>query len=268
MPRLTHKEVLMSNYDRNAYVPYGQTATQAQIDQGLRSFMLGVYNNMVLGLAITGLVALGLFMLSVTKDPALAAGKLKNGMMLTQFGATLYTSPLKWLVMLAPLGVVMFLSFKISSMSASAARGTFWLYSALVGASLATILFVFTHASVARVFFITAASFGALSLYGYTTKKDLSGMGSFLIMGLFGLIIASLVNLFLGSTALQFAISVIGVLIFAGLTAYDTQNIKEMYYESLGHEQAEKLSIYGALQLYMDFIGMFQMLMSLLGNRE
>jgi FtsH-binding integral membrane protein len=258
----------MSNFDRNAYAPYGGVATQAQIDQGLRTYMLGVYNNMVLGLAITGLAALGFYMLSVTTDPAMAAGKLRNGMMLTQFGAMLYTSPLKWVVMFAPLAVVLFFSFKIQSMAASTARGVFWLYAALVGVSLATIFFVYTHTSIVRVFFITAASFGALSLYGYTTKKDLSGMGSFLIMGLFGLMLASIVNIFLGSTGLQWAISVVGVLLFAGLTAYDTQNIKEMYYEGNSPEMASKLSIYGALQLYMDFLGMFQMLLSLLGDRE
>ncbi|HRJ69451.1 MAG TPA: Bax inhibitor-1/YccA family protein [Beijerinckiaceae bacterium] len=259
----------MSNFERNAYVPYGGTvATQAQIDQGLRSYMLGVYNHMVLGLAITGLAALGFYMLSVTTDQAMAVGKLKNGTMLTQFGAMLYTSPLKWVVMFAPLAVVFFFSFRIQSMSAAAARGTFWLYAALVGVSLTTVFFVFTHTSIVRVFFITAASFGALSLFGYTTKKDLSGMGSFLIMGLIGLMIASIVNIFLGSTGLQWAISMLGVLIFAGLTAYDTQNIKNMYYESMGSEMAEKLSVYGALQLYMDFLGMFQMLLSLLGDRE
>ena len=258
----------MSNYDRNAYAPYGGVATQAQIDQGLRTYMLGVYNNMVLGLAITGLAALGFYMMSVTGDPAMAAGKLRNGLMLTSFGALMYTSPLKWVVMFAPLGAVLLLSFRIQSMTTSAARLTFWVYAALVGVSMATIFFVYTHSSIVRVFFITAAAFGALSLYGYTTKKDLSGMGSFLIMGLFGILIASIVNIFLGSTGLQWAISVLGVLIFAGLTAYDTQNIKEMYYEGNAPEMAEKLSIYGALQLYMDFLGMFQMLLSLMGNRE
>ena len=258
----------MSNYDRNAYAPYGGVATQAQIDQGLRSYMLGVYNNMVLGLAITGLAALGFYMMSVTGDPAAAVGKLRNGLMLTSFGKMMYLSPLKWVVMFAPLAVVLFFSFKIQSMSTQAARGTFFLYSALVGVSLATIFFVYTHTSIVRVFFITAAAFGTLSLYGYTTKKDLSGMGSFLIMGLFGIMIASIVNIFLGSTGLQWAISILGVLIFSGLTAYDTQNIKAMYYEGNAPEMAEKLAIYGALQLYMDFLGMFQMLLSLLGDRE
>ena len=258
----------MSNYDRNAYVPYGNVATQAQIDQGLRSYMLGVYNNMVLGLAITGMAALGFYMLSVTGDPALAVGKLKNGMMLTSFGAMMYTSPLKWVVMFAPLAAVLYLSFRINSMSASAARLTFWVYATLVGVSLATIFFVYTHTSIVRVFFITSAAFASLSLWGYTTKKDLTGMGSFLIMGLFGLMIASIVNIFLASTGLQWAISCLGVLIFAGLTAYDTQKVKEMYLESNAPEMAEKLSIYGALTLYMDFLGMFQMLLSLMGDRE
>lgn len=258
----------MSHFDRNAYAPYGGVATQAQIDQGLRSYMLGVYNNMVLGLAITGLAALGFYMLSVTGNPAMAVAKLKNGMMLTQFGATMYTSPLKWVVMFAPLAAVMYLSFRIQSMSAATARITFWVYAALVGVSMATIFFVFTHTSIVRVFFITAAAFGALSLWGYTTKKDLTGMGSFLIMGAFGLMIASIVNLFMQSSAMQWAISFLGVGIFAGLTAYDTQKIKEMYFEELGTEMADKLSIYGALQLYMDFLGMFQMLLSLIGDRE
>ncbi|MCA0423310.1 MAG: Bax inhibitor-1/YccA family protein [Proteobacteria bacterium] len=259
----------MSNFDRNTYVPpYGNVATQAQIDQGLRSYMLGVYNNMVLGLAITGVAALGFYLMSVTTDPSMAVGKLRNGLMLTQFGATLYTSALKWVVMFAPLAVVMYFGFKIQSMSAAAARGTFWLYSALVGVSLATVFFVFTGSSIVRVFFITAASFGALSLWGYTTKKDLTGWGSFLIMGIFGILLASIVNLFMQSTAMQFAISCIGVVLFAGLTAYDTQKIKEMYAEGYGSEMADKLSIYGALQLYIDFLGMFQMLLSLLGDRE
>lgn len=258
----------MSNYDRNAYVPYGNVATQAQIDQGLRSYMLGVYNNMILGLAITGMAALGFYMLSVTGDAALAVGKLKNGMMLTSFGAMMYTSPLKWVVMFAPLAAVLYLSFRINSMSTSAARITFWVYATLVGVSLATIFFVYTHTSIVRVFFITSAAFASLSLWGYTTKKDMTGMGSFLIMGLFGLMIASIVNIFLASSGLQWAISCLGVLIFAGLTAYDTQKIKEMYFEGNAPEMAEKLSIYGALTLYMDFLGMFQMLLSLMGDRE
>ncbi len=256
----------MTNFDRNAYGQrFGAGAmTQAQVDQGLRSYMLGVYNNMVIGLGITGLVALGLYMMSVTG----VGGTIRSGAELTEFGRFIYLSPFKWVLMLAPLAVVFFLSFKVHSMSSSTARITFFVYAALMGASLSILGLVYAHASIARVFFITAAAFGSLSLYGYTTKRDLSGMGSFLIMGLFGLMIASVVNIFLASTGMQWAISIIGVLLFAGLTAYDTQNIKEMYFEGDMHEVAEKKSILGALQLYMDFIGMFQFLMSMMGSRD
>ena len=256
----------MTNFDRNAYGQrYGAgTAAGAQVDQGLRSYMLGVYNNMVIGLGITGLVAFGLYLASVTNS----GGVVRSGADLTEFGRFLYISSFKYVLIFAPLAVVFFLSFKVSMMSASTARVTFFVYAALIGASLSILGLVYAHASIARVFFITAASFGALSLYGYTTKRDLSGMGSFLMMGMFGLIIASLVNVFLASSGLQWAISIIGVLLFAGLTAYDTQNIKEMYYEGDGYEVAEKKSIIGALQLYIDFIGMFQFLMSIMGNRN
>jgi uncharacterized protein len=258
----------MSNYDRNGSVPgFGAGIglnSQAQVDQGLRTYMLGVYNNMVIGLAITGLVAFGLYMMSVNN----VGSTLRGGADLTEFGRFIYMSSFKWVLMLAPLAVVFFLGFKVHSMSAATARLTFFVYAALVGASLSIFGLVYAHSSIARVFFITAATFGSLSLYGYTTKRDLSGMGSFLMMGLFGLIIGSVVNIFLGSSTMQWIISMLGVLIFAGLTAYDTQNIKEMYYEGDMHETASKKSILGALQLYMDFIGMFQMLMSLMGNRD
>ncbi len=256
----------MTNFDRNGY-PSQMGAgfgTQAAVDQGLRSYMLGVYNNMVIGLGITGLVALGLYMMSVNG----AGGTLRSGADLTDFGRFLYLSPFKYVLMFAPLAAVIFLSVKIQSMSAATARVTFFVYAALMGASLSIFGLVYGHASIARVFFITAAAFGTLSLYGYTTKKDLSGMGSFLIMGLFGLMFASIVNIFLQSSGMQWAISIIGVLMFAGLTAYDTQNIKEMYYQGDMHEVAQKKSIMGALQLYMDFIGMFQFLMSMMGDRE
>jgi FtsH-binding integral membrane protein len=280
----------MSYYDPNAQAyggyGYGQPTAiqQAQIDQGLRSYMLGVYNYMMIGLAITGLAAMGIYMLSVTGDASLAyrsAGRamaVSGGQYLTPFGAFLFASWFKFVVILAPLGVVMLLSFRADRLSAAAAQMTFWVYAALVGVSLTTILLVYAHTSVARVFFITAASFGALSLWGYTTKRDLSGMGTFLMMGLFGLIIASLVNIGIaaftgqGSSMLQWIISVVGVLIFAGLTAYDTQNIKNEYIYSLSYAQdgsmIQKAAIFGALQLYMDFVGMFQFLMSLLGSRD
>jgi len=260
----------MSTFDRNQQAAYSVAGTRAEagIDEGLRAYMLGVYNYMTFGLALTGFFALGLVMMATTNDPSAAAAQLGNGKMLTQLGVAVYGSPLKWVLMLAPLGVVMWLSFRIQSMSASSARTMFLVYASLVGLSLSSIFLVYTAGSVVQVFFITAASFGALSLFGYTTKKDLSAMGSFLMIGAFGIFIAMIVNIFLGSPALQFAISVIGVLVFAGLTAYDTQKIKEMYYEGDGHEVATKKSVMGALTLYLDFILMFQFLLSLLGNRE
>ena len=255
----------MANFDRNTGVWGAGVArgTQAQVyDQGLRAYMLGIYNHMVLGLGVSGLVALGAYMLATTTG---ASGRA----VLTPFGQLLYTSPLKWVVMLAPLAFVFFISFRFERMSYAALLGTFWAFAATMGLSLSTILLVYTAASVVQVFFITAASFGAMSLYGYTTQRSLSGMGSFLVMGLFGLIIASLVNLFMQSSALQFAISAIGVLVFAGLTAWDTQRLKEEY-DHVAHDGTlmGKASVMGALTLYLNFINMFQMLLSLFGNRE
>ncbi|WP_342151670.1 Bax inhibitor-1/YccA family protein [Methylorubrum sp. SB2] len=242
--------------------PQGYAGSQVEIDQGLRSFMLGVYNNMVIGLGISGLVALALNMAAVAQT---GTGRVA----LTPFGQFLYTSPFKWVLMLAPLAFIFVFSFRMDRMSAASARTMFWAFAAVMGASMSTLLLVFTGASVVRVFFITAATFGALSLYGYTTKRSLSGMGTFLMMGVIGLVIASLVNIFLASSALQFAISALGVLIFAGLTAYDTQKLKEMFlYSGLDAEGAAKMSINGALTLYLDFINMFQFLLSLLGDRR
>ena len=243
----------LRNY--NARVGAG-TVADAGIDEGLRAYMLRVYNLMALGLAITGLAAWGAFNFAVSDGQ------------LTAFGEAIYLSPLRWVVILAPLAMVFFLSFRIHKMSVAAAQTTFWVYAGLVGLSLSTVFLVFTGESIVRTFFITATAFGGLSLYGYTTKRDLSAMGSFLIMGLFGLIIASVVNIFLGSTALQFAISVIGVLVFAGLTAYDTQQIKEMYYEGDSAEVGGRKAIMGALRLYLDFINLFMFLLQFLGNRE
>ena len=220
----------------------------AQIDEGLRSYMLSVYNYMGLGLALTGLVA---FLTAST--PALYQ--------------PIFGTPLKWVVMLAPLGFVFFLGFRIQKMSLSAAQLTFWAFATVMGLSMASIFLVFTGESIARVFFITAGVFGAMSLYGYTTKRDLSAWGSFLFMGLIGIIIAALVNIFLQSSALQFAISVIGVLVFTGLTAYDTQRIKEVYYQVAGVAEATgKAAIMGALSLYLDFINLFMMLLQLFGQ--
>jgi FtsH-binding integral membrane protein len=253
----------MQPFEQNRYA-WGATAarTQVEVDQGLRAFMLGVYNHMVLGLAVTGLVALGTYMLATTTG-------VNGRTALTPFGQAIYLSPLKWVVMLAPLGFVFFMSFRMEQMASATARTLFLVFAAVMGLSLSSIFVVFTGQSITQVFFITAAAFGALSLYGYTTQRSLSAMGSFLIMGLFGLIIASLVNLFMQSGALQFAISVIGVLIFAGLTAWDTQRLKEMYiYGNMDGETAAKASIFGALSLYLNFINMFQMLLSLFGNRN
>jgi FtsH-binding integral membrane protein len=237
-------------------VNVGGVRTDADIDQGLRSYMLKVYNLMALGVALTGLVAYAFAEMAGTRQA------------LTPFGQAIYMSPLKWVILLAPIGLVFFLSFRIDKMSAFAAQVTYWIYAGLVGASLSSIFMVYTDASIVQTFAVTAASFGALSLYGYTTKRDLSAMGSFLIMGLFGLILASVVNIFLGSSALEFAISVIGVLVFAGLTAWDTQKIKEMYVESAGFEAVNKMAIMGALNLYMDFINLFLFLLRFMGNRE
>jgi FtsH-binding integral membrane protein len=221
-----------------------------RIDEGLRSYMLAIYNYMGLGLAITGLTAF----VVATSPPLMAA---------------IFGTPLKWVVMLAPLAFVFFLSARVSRMSVSAAQLTFWAFAIVMGLSMASIFLVFTGTSIARVFFITAATFGAVSLYGYTTKRDLSQFGSFLIMGLIGIVIASLVNLFLGSSALQFAISVIGVLVFTGLTAWDTQRLKEEYVASVTGELVAKQAIMGALSLYLNFINLFMMLLQLFGqNRE
>ncbi|BCJ89486.1 ABC transporter permease [Terrihabitans soli] len=253
----------MSDFDRSGTARVGGTTRTeaAVIDQGLRAYMVSVYNYMTLGLAITGLVAIGTFKLAVTQD---ASGALA----LTSFGQTMFQTPLKWVFALAPLGMVFFLSARINRMSAGAAQISFWVFAALMGISLSTIFLVYTGSSIARVFFITAAAFGALSLYGYTTKRDLSGLGTFLFMGLVGIVIASIVNIFLGSTMMQFIISTVGVLVFSGLTAYDTQRIKEMYNAVDDSDMMGRKAIMGALSLYLDFINLFMMLLNLFGNRE
>jgi uncharacterized protein len=244
------------------------TRTDAAIDEGLRAYMVKVYNLMALGLAITGVAAFGTMILATTNDPASAVATLSNGKMLTSLGAVLYGSPLRWVVMLAPLAVVFFLSFRVHTLSVAAAQTAFWVFAGLIGLSLSSIFLVYTSQSIVQTFFVTAAAFGALSLYGYTTRRDLTAMGSFLIMGVFGLIIAMVVNIFLQSSALQFAISAIGVLVFSGLTAYDTQKIKEMYFEGDDVLVAGRKAIMGALTLYLDFINLFTFLLHFLGNRE
>ena len=239
-----------------------RTVDQATFDAGLRAHMLRVYNYMASGLALTGIFAVLIAQMSIVTNEA---GQIVG---LTQLGQTLFGSWLKWVVMLAPLGLVFFLSARLHSMKASTAQAVFWFYAALMGVSLATIFMAFTGASIARVFFITAGTFAGMSLWAYTTKKDLSNWGSFLFMGLIGIILASVVNIFIGSTALQFAVSVIGVLVFVGLTAYDTQNIKNEYAEHYDDETQGKLAISGALRLYLDFINIFIMLMQLFGERR
>jgi hypothetical protein len=252
----------MAQFDNRYAVSGTATRTGAAVDEGLRSYMLGVYNYMAAGVALTGIVAYFV-------SSAAVAGKVGSKVALTPFGQMLYTTPLKWVVMLAPLAFVMFLSFRVYKMSVPATQLAFWLFAAVMGVSLSTIFLVFTGQSITRVFFVTAAAFAGLSLFGYTTKKDLSGWGSFLIMGVIGLIIAALVNIFLQSSALQFAISALGVLIFAGLTAYDTQQIKDNYYEIAGDAtMMAKGAIMGALNLYLDFINMFTSLLQLFGDRE
>jgi len=224
--------------------------------------MLRVYNYMASGVAITGVVAYAIYAMSVVTGPDGAVTGL------TAFGNLMFASAFKWVVIFAPLAMVFYLSFRISNMSLTTAQICFWVFSALMGASISSIFLVYAGESIARVFFITAASFGALSLWGYTTSKDLSGWGSFLFMGLIGIIIASLVNLFIASSALQFAVSVIGVLVFAGLTAYDTQQIKEMYSVNDDGTVAGRKAVMGALRLYLDFINLFLMLLQLFGDRR
>ena len=224
----------------------GGQAARAGIDEGLRAYMLRVYNYMASGVALTGIVAYVVANVDALKN-------------------VIFGTPLMWVVMFAPLIVVFAISARINKMSAASAQTWFWAFAGLMGLSLASVFIHFTGESVARVFFITAATFGAMSIYGYTTKRDLTGLGSFLFMGLIGIIIAMVVNMFIASSALQFAISVIGVLIFIGLTAYDTQKIKNEYVASDTGELMAKKSIMGALRLYLDFINLFMMLLHLIG---
>mgnify|MGYP002718305185 CR=1 FL=1 len=259
----------MADYrNYGARVPAAGSRTDAAIDEGLRSYMLRVYNYMMAGLAITGVAAYGLYMAATSGVPVEGGAQVRPDLWLTPLGVTVFTSPLRWVLMLAPLALVFFLSFRIHRMSLAAAQATFWSYAALVGLSLSTIFLVFTQESIVQVFFITAASFGALSLFGYTTKRDLSGMGTFLFMGLIGVVIAMVVNIFLQSSALGFAVSVIGVLVFAGLTAYDTQRIKEMYYEGDDVLAGGRKAVMGALSLYLNFINLFMMLLQLFGTQR
>ena len=260
----------MSDYDRNA-VRWGQGGAQARsatVDQGLRAYMLGVYNNMMVGLVLTGLAAFLTNYFALAHDSSQVATTIRGGLQLSSFGVALYLSPLKYVVMLAPLAFVFFLSFKINTLAPSTARTLFFAFAALMGVSISSILLIYTQTSIYRAFFITAAAFGGLSLFGYTTKRDLAPMGAFLIMGVIGLVIVGLVNMFVQSSGLQLALSGLTVLIFSGLTAYDTQAIKEMYYAGDGYEVAGRKSVNGALMLYLDFINIFMALLNLTGQRN
>jgi FtsH-binding integral membrane protein len=236
------------NMDTYSSRPLGAAGSAATVDAGLRRYMLSVYNYMAAGLGITGLVAYA----------AVSTG----------FYQQIAGTPLIWLVMLAPLGAILFLSFRIERMSIATAQAVFWSFAAIMGLSLAGILLIYTGTSVARVFFISAGTFAAMSLYGYSTSRDLSRFGSFLFMGLIGIVLASVVNIFVASSALQFAISVIGVLLFTGLTAYDTQRIKQVYLTAGGTGDLAKSALMGALTLYLDFINLFVMLLQLTGDRR
>ncbi|BBE32876.1 Bax inhibitor-1 family protein [Sphingosinicella microcystinivorans] len=232
---------------------YGRPATTAEgvaFDAGLRKYMLSVYNYMASGVLLSGIVAL------LFANSGMAAQVFSQGGLLA------------WVIILSPLAFVMVLSFGLNRLSTPATQAIFWAFAAVMGLSMSTIFLTYTGTSIARMFFITAGAFAGLSLFGYTTKKDLSGFGTFLVMGLIGLIIASVVNMFLGSSVMQFAISVIGVLIFAGLTAYDTQRIKNMYFQVAGSDFMGKAVVMGALSLYLDFINMFMFMLQLFGSRE
>jgi FtsH-binding integral membrane protein len=263
----------------------GTAMTRAQaaaIDAGLRAHMLHVYNYMALALAVTAIAAMGVYILSVTDDPAAAAKMVRGGtvnsarlagsnLYLTPTGNTLFGpgSPLKWVIILAPLALAFSLNFGIERMRPAVAQLLFWMYAALIGISLGSVFMIYTQTSTGRVFFITAAAFAALSLWGYTTRRDLSGMGSFLVMGLCGIIIAAAINIFLASSTLQWVVSVMGVVAFSGLTAWETQRLKNEYiYGAMDGETAERAAILGALLLYLDFINLFTLLLQLSGERE
>jgi len=253
----------MSDFDRNYAVPRGAGADRAlAIDQGLRAYMLRVYNTMALGVALTGIVAWLTFQAAIVTNEA---GAITG---LTAFGQSIFSGPAVIILVLATLGLVFFISFRIQHLQVGTALGLFLLYAGLLGVMLSSIFLAYTGASITRTFFISAASFGALSLYGYTTQRDLSPIGSFLVMGVFGLVLAMLVNMFLKSTGLDFVISAVGVLIFAGMTAWDTQRIKEMYDPQEDGTATGRKAVMGALQLYLDFINLFMFLLRFLGDRR
>ena len=236
-------------FERQPLRPADLTARGAMLDEGLRRHMLRVYNYMASGVLLTGIVAL-----FVASTPALHQA--------------IFGTPLNWVAMFAPLAFVFFFTFRIEKLSASAAQASFWAFSALMGLSLSSVFLIFTGVSIAQTFFITAVLFLSMSVWGYTTGRDLSKMGSFLFMGIIGIVLASIVNIFLGSTVVQTVVSIIGVVVFTGLTAWDTQNIKSQYAENYGHEANSKLAVFGALSLYLNFVNLFQMLLTFTGQQE
>lgn len=249
----------------------GLGARSADIDAGLRAHMNKVYGTMSVGMLITALAAWAIAGLATTTDPALAVGQMANGTLLTSLGAAIYTSALKWVVMFAPLAMIFAFGAVMARASAATAQLFFYAFATLVGVSLSSIFIFYTSFSIIQTFLVTAIAFAGLSLWGYTTKKDISGWGSFLIMGVIGLLVAMIVNIFLASSIVMFAISAIGVLIFAGLTAYDTQKIKNDYLAHAQHGDQEwlaKSAIHGALNLYLDFLNMFQFLLMFMGTQE
>jgi FtsH-binding integral membrane protein len=265
--RCTREGTSMSNFDPNYAVRRGVSTdrTAAEIDQGLRSYMIAVYNYMAIGVALTGVAAWLTFQLAGGDAIIIRGGQLLNA---TPFGQALYSTAGMIIMLVATFGLVLLISFMINRLAPAMALGLFMLYAALLGVMLSTIFIQYTGTSITRVFFISAASFGALSLYGYTTKRDLSPFGAFLIMGLIGLILAMIVNIFWQNSMLGFIISVVGVLIFAGLTAWDTQKIKEMYDVNDDGTLTARKAIMGALTLYLDFINLFLFLLRLVGDRR
>ena len=248
----------MANQDFGSFNRAGTITDQAAFDVGLRAHMVRVYNYMASGLALSGIVAFAVFNF----------GEVASLFFQVERGSVVGMNTLGWVAIFAPLGLLLLVSFRAQSMSVGAVQAVYWAVTALMGVSLSLLLFRYTGASVARTFFVTAAAFGALSLYGYTTKRDLTAMGKFLFMGLIGLILAGLVNMIWPSGTMSFIISAAGVLIFSGLIAYDTQKIKEQYAQAWGTDTAEKVAIFGALSLYLDFVNLFQFLMMFLGQRR
>jgi len=272
----------MAEFERNPGWPAGSPvsfAEAAAIDAGLRGYMLLIYNYMGLGLAITGTAALVVYSISVTEDAESAVkimrggaelpAQLTGGLYLTQIGYAVFVSPLKWLVILSPLALVFGLSFGIERLRPAFAQVLFWIYAALIGVSLGSVFMLYAQTSVERVFFITAASFLALSLWGYSTRRDLTGISSFLLMGVFGIVIAGVVNLSLASNALQWTMSVVAVMVFAALAASDAQRLKVEYiYGAMAGDTAERSAILGALSLYLDFVNLFTLLPQSQEHRE